>query len=159
MARPLKYKTVAELQAAIDQYFDGCRGRPLLDDAGKAVCDKYGVPIVVDAHPPTVTGLALALGFSSRQALLNYQGKKQFHDTITRAKARCEEYAESRLYDRDGANGAKFSLEYNFRWQQPAAEPAAAPQDGLLPALSAAAQTVFAAGDDSTSLPLPEGKA
>ena len=32
MARPLKYKTVDELQAAIDQYFEDCRGRPLLDE-------------------------------------------------------------------------------------------------------------------------------
>ena len=63
-----------------------------------------------------MTGLALALGFASRQALLNYQGKKAFNDTITRAKSRCEEYAESRLYDRDGARGAQFSLEHNFKW-------------------------------------------
>lgn len=116
MARPLKYKTVDELQAAIDQYFEDCKGKPLLDDDGNAVTDKYGNPIIVDAKPPTVTGLALALGFSTRQSLINYQGKKQFLDTITRAKARCEEYAESRLYDRDGANGAQFSLKYNFRW-------------------------------------------
>ena len=116
MARPLKYKTVDELQAAIDQYFEDCKGKPLLDDDGSAITDKHGNPIIVDVKPPTVTGLALALGLSSRQALINYQGKKQFNDTIMRAKARCEEYAESRLYDRDGANGAQFSLKYNFRW-------------------------------------------
>jgi hypothetical protein len=56
------------------------------------------------------------LGFTSRQALLNYQGRKLFHDAVTRAKTRCEEYVESRLYDRDGARGAEFSLGYNFRW-------------------------------------------
>ncbi len=116
MARPLKYKTVDELQAAIDQYFKDCEGEPLVDDDGNAITDKHGNPIIVGAKPPTVTGLALALGFASRQALLNYQGKKQFNDTITRAKSRCEEYAESRLFDRDGANGAQFSLKYNFRW-------------------------------------------
>ena len=116
MARPLKYKTVDELQAAIDQYFEDCKGKPLLDDDGNAVTDKHGNPIIVGMKPPTVTGLALALGFASRQALLNYQGKKQFNDTITRAKARCEEYAEGRLFDRDGSNGAQFSLKYNFRW-------------------------------------------
>ena len=117
MARPLKYKTVAELQDAIDQYFEACKGEILCDDCGKAVLDKYGRPIVVNAEPPTVTGLALSLGFSSRQTLLNYQGKKAFMDTITRAKSRCEAYAESRLYDRDGARGAEFSLKYNFRWE------------------------------------------
>lgn len=118
MARPLKYKTVDELQAAIDRYFEDCKGKPLLDDDGNAVTDKHGNPIIVDTKPPTVTGLALALGFTNRQTLLNYQGKKQFLDTITRAKSRCEEYAEGRLFDRDGANGAQFSLKYNFRWDE-----------------------------------------
>lgn len=116
MARPPKYKTVDALQAAIDAYFEDCQGKPLVDDKGNAVTDKYGEPVIVGAHPPTVTGLALALGFTNRQSLLNYQGKKQFLDTITRAKSRCEEYAESRLFDRDGARGAQFSLEHNFRW-------------------------------------------
>ena len=116
MARPLKYKTVDALQAAIDAYFEDCQGKPLLDKDGTAVSDKYGEPVIIGAHPPTVTGLALALGFTGRQALLNYQGRKQFMDTITRAKSRCEEYAESRLFDRDGARGAQFSLEHNFRW-------------------------------------------
>lgn len=116
MARPLKYKTVEELQAAIDAYFEDCEGTPLTDGYRAPVISKNGEPVIVGAHPPTVTGLALALGFASRQALLNYQGKKAFHDTITRAKSRCEEYAERRLYDRDGARGAQFSLEHNFRW-------------------------------------------
>ena len=33
-----------------------------------------------------------------------------------RAKARCEQYAEERLFDRDGTNGAQFSLKNNFGW-------------------------------------------
>lgn len=63
-----------------------------------------------------MTGLALALGFTSRQALLDYQAKKEFVDTVTRAKSRIEAYAEERLFDRDGQRGAEFSLKYNFRW-------------------------------------------
>ena len=118
MARPLKYKTVDELQAAIDQYFEDCKGQPLLDDDGNAVTDKHGNPIIVDRKPPTVTGLALALGFTGRKQLLDYQGRSSFCNTITRAKSRCEEYAEGRLFDRDGANGAQFSLKYNFRWDE-----------------------------------------
>ena len=51
MARPLKYKTVDELQAAIDQYFEDCKGKTLLDDDGNAVTDKYGNLIIVDAKP------------------------------------------------------------------------------------------------------------
>lgn len=123
MARPLKYKTVAELQKAIDQYFEDCEGNPLLDDEGEPYVDKHGNPLIVGRKPPTVTGLALALGFNSRQALMNYQVKKQFHDTITRAKSRCEEYAEERLYDRDGSKGAQFSLTHNFGWGQSRQQP------------------------------------
>ena len=116
MARPLKYKTVEELQAAIDAYFEDCRGELLTGRDGSPIIGRNGEPVIIGAHPPTVTGLALALGFTGRKQLLDYQGRKAFCNTITRAKARCEEYAESRLYDRDGARGAQFSLEHNFRW-------------------------------------------
>jgi hypothetical protein len=123
--RPLKYKTKEELQNAIDKYFKDCGGKVLKDTNGDTIFNKYGQPVIVNQKPPTVTGLALALGFNSRQALLNYQAKKQFNDTITRAKSRCEEYAESRLFDRDGSNGAKFSLTNNFKgWsEKPDAQP------------------------------------
>lgn len=156
MARPLKYKTVEALQAAIDQYFADCRGRPLLDDCGEPVLNKYGAPVILDAHPPTVTGLAYALGFSSRKALLDYQGRKQFCNTITRAKLYIESYTEERLFDRDGVNGAKFSLEHNFRWQDAPAAPQGNAPDGLLPALAGTAQAAFADGDDSAALPAPK---
>lgn len=114
MARPLKYKTVEEMQEAIDAYFNGCKGE-VLRDADEAPVLSRGLPVMIGERPPTVTGLALALGFNSRQALLNYQAKREFNDTVTRAKTRCEDYAESRLFDRDGAMGAKFSLTNNFK--------------------------------------------
>ena len=142
MARPLKYKTVGELEAAIDEYFTKCKGEPLTDDDGNVMTDKYGRPIIIGAKPPTVTGLALALGFTSRQALLNYQAKKAFVDTITRTKTRCEEYAESRLFDRDGSRGAEFSLKYNFRWEEQQQE-AGSTDDGFLDALRKEAADVW----------------
>lgn len=82
--------------------------------------NKYGYPCWIKApKPPTVTGLALALGFTTRLSLLNYQAKAEFMNTITRAKTRIEEYAESRLFDRDGSNGAQFSLRNNFKgWDE-----------------------------------------
>ena len=114
VGRPPMYKTAKEIQKKIDAYFEECKGKPLLDDDGVQMRDKYGIPIFVDVRPLTITGLALALGFTSRQALLNYQAKEEFVDTIMRAKAKVECYAEERLYDKDGANGAKFSLANNF---------------------------------------------
>ena len=142
MARPLKYKTVKALAAAIDKYFESCEGRPLTDEKGAVVVDKHGQPVLVGARPPTVTGLALALGFASRQALINYQAKPEFNDTIMRAKTRCEEYAEARLYDRDGSRGAEFSLKYNFRWGEQQQEKENV-DDGFVDALKGEAAEVW----------------
>ena len=116
--RPPMYKTKEEIQEKIDAYFKKCEGEPLVVDGVPAI-DKHGEPIIVGKKPLTVTGLALALGFNSRQSLLNYQGKEEFMDTILRAKAQVEQYAEERLFDKDGANGAKFSLANNFEgWKE-----------------------------------------
>lgn len=108
------YKTKEEIQEKIDAYFEKCEGTVLNYENGEVVLDKHGDPVIVGRKPLTITGLALALGFTSRQALLNYQAKEEFVDTITRAKAMVEQYAEERLFDKDGANGAKFSLANNF---------------------------------------------
>ena len=117
--RPWIYKTAEEIQVKIDEYFQLCEGEYLKDKEGDVLTDKYGAPIRINDKPPTITGLALHLGFNSRQALLNYQGREEFNDTITRAKARVEAYAEARLFDKDGANGAKFSLANNFEgWRE-----------------------------------------
>lgn len=114
--RPPKYTSKEQIEGLIEDYFKECEGIPFFDDDGKPlVTDKGYVVYKIHPKPPTVTGLALALGFNSRQALLNYQGKKEFNDTITRAKSYVEEYAERRLFDRDGVQGAKFSLINNFK--------------------------------------------
>ena len=71
--RPRKYQSVEQLQAAIDSYFE--------------LTEKV-----------TVTGLALHLGFNSRQALINYEVySEEFHDAIKRAKLMVEAYYEERL--------------------------------------------------------------
>ena len=122
-------------KSRLKPYQDGgenveCKGELLTDKEGKAVLDKYGAPIYLNRRPPTVTGLALALGFTSRQALLNYQAKDNFVDTVTRAKTRIEQYTEERLFDRDGVQGAKFSLVNNFSgWREKGANPADSQQE------------------------------
>ena len=110
---------VEEMQKRIDAYFDECDGELLTDSSGKPILTKWGQQIYIGKKPYTITGLALAIGFKSRQALLNYQGKEEFNDTILRAKARVEEYAESRLYDKEGSSGAQFNLKNNFKgWKE-----------------------------------------
>lgn len=120
--RPPRFTSAEEIQRLVDEYFESCEKKQF-EINGEPCFDKNGKPIFLDAHPPTITGLALALGFNSRQSLLNYQGKKEFFDTITRAKSRVEKYAEERLFDRDGVNGARFSLMNNFEgWNNKPAE-------------------------------------
>lgn len=117
--RPPKYKNKEEIEERIEQYFKDCEGHVLTDEEGNTIYNKYGYPVIIDRKPLTITGLALALGFASRQALLNYQGKREFNDTITRAKSRVEQYAEERLFDKDGSSGAQFSLRNNFKgWNE-----------------------------------------
>lgn len=151
---PPKYKSVEEMQVKIDQYFKDCEGEMLKDENGP-VLDKYGNEIYLHRHPPTVTGLALALGFTSRRALLNYEGKKDFVHTVIRAKSRCEQYAEERLFDRDGTSGAQFSLRANFGWNDKPKEDEAfangdTPADELSKALFEISEGENATGSETT---------
>jgi len=107
--RPPYYKTVEEMQYKIDEYFE-------LQDLRE--------------KPYTIVGLALHLGFTGRQGLFEYKGRKEFSDIISRAKARVEEYAASRLFDRDGARGAEFTLRCNYKWRD--TETTDDKSDGLL---------------------------
>ena len=121
--RPPKFTDPEELQEKINQYFKDCEGHVLTDADGNPVVTKYGEPVIVGARPLTVTGLALAIGFQSRTSLLEYEGKPKFREIIVRAKSRIEQYTEERLFDKDGANGAKFSLQNNFKaWNDAAKE-------------------------------------
>lgn len=113
--RPPKFKSQKDLKARIERYFRWCEGEPLIDETtGKPVITKSGIPVYIGVHPPTIVGLANALDVS-RQTLLNYQGKRQFEEIITKAKRRVEQYAEERLYDKDGSAGARFNLQNNFK--------------------------------------------
>jgi len=110
-----KFTSPESMQEAIDKYFEDCAGTPLTDDDGKLLFNRFGEPIIIGAKPLTVTGLAIALGFTTRQALLDYQGRGEYKEIVEAAKLKIENYAESRLYDKDGWNGAKFNLQNNFR--------------------------------------------
>ena len=125
--KKLKYTTAEEMQQVIDEYFDGCKGNLLYLPNGKPCLDKFGYPIYDGKRQPTMSGLAFALGFSSRQSILNYQNRPEFEEVIKRAKLRLEMYTEERLFDKDGSNGAKFSLMNNFpNWNEASTKEAAA---------------------------------
>lgn len=73
--RPLKYETVEELQTAIEEYFAN------------------------EPDKPTISGLALHLGFESRKTLYNYKGREKFLHTIEKGILRIENKHEQRLYE------------------------------------------------------------
>lgn len=114
--RPKKWKSPKAMQKAIDAYFEECEGELLKDKLGTPVTDKRGVPIFIGRKPPTISGLTYYLGFENRKALLYYENDDEFSPTIARAKMRVQAYTEERLFDRDGARGAEFSLRCNFGW-------------------------------------------
>lgn len=90
MARPRKYKEPAKMQAEIDIFF-------------------------AEEETPTITGLALALGFTSRADLINYEGYSQeFHYTIKKAKLKIECEYEKALR-KHNSTGPIFALK-NFGW-------------------------------------------
>lgn len=64
--------------------------------------------------PPTVTGLALALGFSSREELLQFKDAKR-KQLIGKALMQIEAQAEDLLFTKEHFSGAKLFLEVNFR--------------------------------------------
>lgn len=113
--QPPYYDTPEQMQNRIDLYFFACKYNNhkdenmlvnLPDTARKMVKE-------VENKRPTVTGLALALGFTSRAALLNYQNTDKFFNTVIKAKSRIEAYVEEQLFE-GNAVGAKFSLTNNF---------------------------------------------
>lgn len=97
--RPMIISDEEELQDKIDEYFDTQVGMfPAKDADGNVIIKSVGgIPqIVFDKKAPTITGLALYLGFSTRQSIYDYiKRNDKFSYIIKRAVARIEEYAEN----------------------------------------------------------------
>lgn len=89
MARPATWEDPEAFDKAIDQYF-------------------------TDEKTPTWTGLALHLGFESRQSLQDYKEKDGFAYSIKKALLRIENQYEKSISNRNPA-GAIFALK-NFGW-------------------------------------------
>lgn len=107
------YPTPESLEAKVDEYFDWCFVRKYNS--------KLGREVAVEVHPPTLSGLARYLGFTSRGTLLNYKNDANplFEDILSEARLRIEEYLESRLVTIKGnPAGIIFALKNNARWEE-----------------------------------------
>lgn len=94
VGRPLKYKTAEEMQASIDEYFEIHSPIPMKDASGKPYIDNKGNEMY-DLNPPTLSGLALHLGFVNRASMYDYELRGEFSNTIKEARSRCEQWVES----------------------------------------------------------------
>ena len=107
--RPPLFETVEELRDKIDEYFKtGVKKRSFI--VGRAENQKeVSIPI------PTISGLALFLGFESRQSFYDYEKKDGFSYTIKKARLFIEvEYEEQLHYG--NTTGAIFALK-NMGWR------------------------------------------
>lgn len=64
--------------------------------------DKFFAESAERDEPPTMLGLALALGFTDRDAILTYQGKKEFAGVIKKARAKVINLVEMRTLQGKG---------------------------------------------------------
>lgn len=106
--RPLKYKTVEKLEEAIDEYFKNCPDTKIIFFKTKDGVIEKEVPC------PTVTGLAIHLGFESRQSFYDYEGNPKFSYTMKKARLFIEREYEKQLST--NPVGAIFALK-NLGWK------------------------------------------
>lgn len=109
--RPKKFKEVEEMQAKIDDYFKNCPDFVIISAYDK----NTGEFVTYNKITPTITGLALHLGFVSRQSMLDYEKREEFSCTIKKARTRIEKEYEKQLHN-DKCAGAIFALK-NFGWK------------------------------------------
>lgn len=118
--RPLAFKTVEELDVAIQGYFDMCdphQENRLVDSGVNERGETIFLTrkVMTEQQPYTVSGLARALGIS-RETLVQYKKSDRFSDSVLLAYDRCHEWAEKALYSKS-ATGAAFSLKNNWGWR------------------------------------------
>lgn len=100
---PRRWRSAKALQAAVEAYFEEC------SENGRV---------------PSVAGLALALGFMSRQALARYTDRMHEENNddyvviITSAKTRIEEANIQLAYNKEASAGARFMLQNGFNYSE-----------------------------------------
>lgn len=118
--RPLKYKSVAELDAAITAYFDECDphiAKRMVETGTKADGETLFElrNVMTEQKPYTVSGLARAMGID-RDTLVNYRNRDEYFGSVSAGYERVHEYTEAQLFGKS-STGAMFSLKNNWTWR------------------------------------------
>lgn len=111
--RPRIYDNVEELENAIDTYFN----IPEIIETPSKKDPHATMPSgrIVPNPKPTVTGLALHLGFADKTTLYEYRDRAEFSYPIKRALTRIELYHEEGLSE-NNVTGRIFALK-NMGWK------------------------------------------
>lgn len=113
--RPSLFNTNEELEEKVNEYFTYLQGEFEMitkrDDDGDPYEEKVWGRYPENA---TITGLALFLGFESRQSVYDYEKNGEFSYTIKRARLHVENMYEQALLSKN-STGAIFALK-NFGW-------------------------------------------
>lgn len=122
---PLIYTDPEVMKKMCDKYFASCEG-VLHDRWGNILLNENDTPVYGVVKPYTISGLARFLGMSTEALKMYRRGQRddvgfgnsnlQFSDVLLDARQKVEEYAEHRLYDKDGSYGARFVLDHGFGW-------------------------------------------
>jgi len=105
---PAHYANPEDLILAVENYFEWVKGEYEQTGPTDRKC-------IREPEPVTITGLALFLGFESRQSIYDYEQKGDFSYIIKNARLRVEHAYEKNLYG-DKPTGSIFALK-NMGWK------------------------------------------
>lgn len=106
--RPALFKTAEELQTKITEYFESCKYKVIREETEEDPGEVQQGDIV------TITGIALYLGFESRQSFYDYEKHEEYSYIIKRARLTVECEYEKRLQSKT-PTGSIFALK-NMGW-------------------------------------------
>lgn len=120
-----RYRNPEVMQKKVLEYFQSCFEPERVGVQPKT--DLNGDVIYKQIKPFTLSGLKRALDLSTTTFRVYMAGMyddpeepdpdRLYSKILQRATQKIEEYAESRLYDKDGSNGAKYVLDCQFGWK------------------------------------------
>lgn len=105
---PRTFSDPKDLEAKILEYYEWCKGEFIRNDKGE-ITETIRFPENV-----TITGLALYVGFESRQSFYDYEKYAEYSYIIKRARLKVENEYEKRL-SHNSPTGAIFALK-NMGW-------------------------------------------
>ena len=114
--RPPIFKSAQDIEKKIEEYYSFIQGEFEMKEVSSPLTGEPELKKVYSKEPetPSITGLALYLGFESRQSIYDYEKNGEFSYTIKRAKLKIESHYEQHLLTKV-STGAIFALK-NFGW-------------------------------------------